>query len=192
MNKKFSKYNMGMTYVELIVVLGIFSMMSSVVIFNYSAFQSKVDIKNLANDVAVKIVEAQKAANFGILPSVPTSASWRPSYGIHFDTTNDANKKIFTYFTDLDNDKVYDAGSEIISQINITKGNFISKVEAYSGASPTLYSNMTISFTRPSQEASFFSGVTPLAVSYVQITIISPDNTTSNIKVYPSGRIQIN
>ena len=64
---KIGNYNRGMTYVELIVVLSIFSIMTSVVLFNYGAFQAKVDIKNLASDIALKIVEAQKSALSGKL-----------------------------------------------------------------------------------------------------------------------------
>ena len=47
-----------MTYIELIVVLSIFAVMSSVVIFNYGLFQARIDIKNLASDIALKFVEA--------------------------------------------------------------------------------------------------------------------------------------
>ena len=54
-NKKI-KGNRGMTYVELIVVLGIFAVMLSISMFNYKRFQGKVDIKNLANDIALKLV----------------------------------------------------------------------------------------------------------------------------------------
>ena len=68
----------GMTYVELIVVLSIFSAMTSVVLFNYGEFQAKVDIKNLASDIALKIVEAQKSSLSGKLPeSFPVN--WKPS-----------------------------------------------------------------------------------------------------------------
>ena len=59
-----------MTYVELIVVLSIFSVMTSVVLFNYNEFQAKIDIKVLANDIALKIVEAQKSALSGKLPQI--------------------------------------------------------------------------------------------------------------------------
>ena len=49
----------GMTYIELIVVLSIFAVMTSIVLFDYGGFQAKVDIKNLASDVALQIVQAQ-------------------------------------------------------------------------------------------------------------------------------------
>ncbi len=161
---KIGNSNRGMTYVELIVVLGIFSLMSSIMIFNYGAFQSKVDIKNLANDVAIKIVEAQRAANFGILPSGAVGSDWKPSYGVHFDI--DADNKRFIYFVDLANLGIYDGGSELLEQINITKGNFIDRIDIYNGITavtpnPT---SMTITFTRPSQEATFYSGNNPIAL----------------------------
>ena len=61
-NFKVNKLNKGMTYVELIVVLSIFSIMTSIVLFNYNEFQAKVDIKVLANDIVLNIVEAQKVS----------------------------------------------------------------------------------------------------------------------------------
>ena len=44
-----------MTYVELIVVLSIFSIMTSITIFNYNKFEAKVDIKNLNQETALHI-----------------------------------------------------------------------------------------------------------------------------------------
>ena len=58
------KTNRGMTYVELIVVLSIFAVLSSVAIFNYGSFQDKVDIKNLGSDIALKI---PAGVTFGVL-----------------------------------------------------------------------------------------------------------------------------
>ena len=87
-NKKIKK-NRGFTYVELIVVLSIFAIMTSLVIFNYGAFQAKVDVENYANDIALKIVQAQKDAMSGKQPTdlqqQPTVSPWKPSYGVFFD-----------------------------------------------------------------------------------------------------------
>ncbi|WP_146755300.1 type II secretion system protein, partial [Shigella flexneri] len=72
LNFKFAvrSWERGMTYVELIVVLSIFATISSVVIFNYGAFQDRIDIKNLSSDIGLKIVEAQKSSLSGQLPPV--------------------------------------------------------------------------------------------------------------------------
>src|SRR5258708_36931609 len=111
MNKlgKKSKRNTGMTYVELIVVLSIFSVMTSVILFNYQKFQAKVDIKNLANDIAVKLVGAQKAAVSCAFPP-PAQQSligsfWKPPYGLYFYPSN--YNKSFLYFAHPNNYNLY-------------------------------------------------------------------------------------
>jgi len=199
--KKVTKLNRGMTYVELIVVLSIFSVMSSIILFNYSKFQAKVDIKNLANDIALKIVQAQKDAMSGILPSqTPSVNLWKPSYGVYFNLNDD---KSFIYFTDLDQNQDYNISSlcpsnidECIDKINITKGNKISKIESYLSSTPLqTISPLAITFTRPNSGAFFTdsSGIPLTGFDYVQITVSSSDNSVNGyIKIYPSGRIQVN
>src|SRR3989339_2191712 len=93
LNKKIKK-NGGMSYIELIVVLSIFSAMTSIVLFNYGDFQARVDIKNLASDIALKVVEAQKMSLSGQSPPqeqynlIASPSTWKPSYGVSFDLTS--------------------------------------------------------------------------------------------------------
>jgi hypothetical protein len=99
-----------MTYVELITVLAIMSVMSSVVLYNYRDFQSKVEVKSLSNEVALKIVEIQKGSMSGKLaPQAQQQIiadsgilNWRPSYGLYFSTNENVRNR-FLYFADLDN-----------------------------------------------------------------------------------------
>jgi len=199
-NKKIKK-NKGMTYVELIVVLSIFGIMSSIVLFNYNKFQAKVDIKNLANDIALKIVQAQKDAMSGKIPVQTIGDSWRPSYGVYFDLSY---PKSFIYFADLPPiNQLYDQGSgcdlggECLDDIEITKGK-ISKIEECSTStedclSPVSTPNpLSITFTRPNSGASFFPSLS-VSSNYIRITVSSSDNSFDGyIRVYPSGRIQVN
>jgi type II secretory pathway pseudopilin PulG len=190
MNKK-NKKNKGMSYVELIVVLSIFATLSSVVIFNYGDFQARVDIKNLASDIALKIVEAQKSSINGVLPLSGYVSTWKPAYGVYFDTVT--NNKQFFYFADLNNDFQYNESA--IDTINITKNNFIDKIEKCSIEpceldAPTINS-LSVVFKRPDSSA-IFTGVIIVNSEYVQITIKSPKGSTALIKVYPSGRVQVN
>lgn len=183
-----------MTYVELIVVLSIFGIMSSIVLFNYGKFQAKVDIKNLANDIALKIVQAQKDAMSGKLPiQTPTVDPWRPSYGVYFNLTN---PKSFIYFADLNNDHIFNHGScygECLDDINITKGNSISKFGVfYQNGDSEILNDLVLTFTRPDSGAIMYSNGTILQnVSYIQIAIISPQSIGARIKLYSSGRIEI-
>src|SRR3989344_6201467 len=178
------KKNRGMTYVELIVVLGIFSVMLSIAIFNYKKFQAKVDIKNLANDIALKLVEAQKFSISGKWNS-SASASWKPSYGLYF---NVATSTKFLYIVDLNNSNdctgancasPYSIGGEVLDVINITKQNSVSGLQVFGTgcSSPVAVNTLSVVFKRPSStpiiSSSPPSGCT---ISYVVITISSPQS----------------
>ena len=197
-----------MTILELIVVFGIFSVLSGVTVFNYGSFQGKVDIKNLANDIALKIVEAQKGALFGKFPPPPqdsfVTSVWKPSYGVYFDLIGVGNRG-FIYFTDINPvNNLYDGTSactnECIEKTTITKGNTISELRVFykSPVSNASFNDLTMSFTRPDSKAvmastsAFTGGVSN--IDYIQITIASPKTppATATIKLYPSGRVQIN
>lgn len=210
-----NKQNTGMTYVELIVVLSIFSVISAVSIFNYQTFQDKVDIKNLSNDIALKVVEAQKSSLSGKLPVLPPASPgiWKPSYGLYFDLTPDSTNnppntgdKVFYYFVDLDQSKTFDhggyscPGNECLDKVSITKGNYIQEIRFfYQDGIPAegeVWSDdLNIVFTRPNSGAVFESStLINRPVDRVEIKLSSPGSepATSLIKVYSSGRIQIN
>ena len=205
-NRKIKK-NKGMTYVELIVVLSIFATMSSVVIFNYGDFQAKVDIKNLASDIALKIVEAQKASLSGKIPvQAPSVSPWKPSYGVYFDLSNSGSNKAFLYFVDLNQDGNYTDTSfcslpggsgECLDKITIAKSVYISSINKCIGvncaSSVSITDPLSVTFKRPDSRAIFKSnGVSMNDFDYVQITVSSPRSIIAKIKLYSSGRIQVN
>ena len=205
------KLNRGMSYVELIVVLVIFGILSAAVMYSYGEFQAKVDIKNLASDIALKIVEAQKSALSGNLSThSPSDSTWKPAYGVYFSKVsqnNGANDKNFFYFTDRDNDSVFDDSScspstlttECLDKITIVKGaNYIENIEDCNAepcqdGAPTINS-LAITFKRPDSRANFNLNGASITGKYVQITVVSPKYSTISaaIKIYPSGRIQVN
>jgi len=196
----------GMTYVELIVVLSIFAVMTSVVLFNYGKFQEQVDIKVLANDIASKIVEAQKAAMSGEILVTPPSDDWKPSYGVYFDLSTErypdgvSHNERFTYFADIDNNNNYDVAldtSSATADITITKEDSVKDITAYftDGTKDPLNGTLSITFTRPDSGAVFYDGTTGKisSVNYLEITVQSPGSNPSvgYIDIYPSGRIQV-
>lgn len=191
----------GMTYLELIVVLSIFAVISSISIFSYKKFQAKVDLKNLTNDIALKVVEAQKLSVSGKLSPLTSSTSWKPSYGIYFDVSTPTK---FVYFTDLNNSGTcddpacippYSIGGEVTDIINITRGNYIPTdgIRITGDGCPTTVSSMSIVFRRPnSAPIMSFNPNISCSLSFVSINFSSSAGVTDNIKLYPSGRIQIN
>ena len=189
MIKKFSNLKRGMTYVELIVVFSIFSVITSVVLFNYGDFQAKVDIKNLASDIALKVVEAQKSSLSGQW-NLNAPIDWKPSYGVYFDMNA---PKQFIYFVDLNNSGDYQT-NELLDTISITKNNYISRIDKCSNATctlPTSVNLFSVAFKRPDSSA-IFTGLSVTGSEYVQVTVASPKEVITLIKLYPSGRVQIN
>ena len=204
MNLKFGKYNSGMTYVELIVVLSIFAVLSSVAIFNYSTFQETIDIKNLSSDIALEIVQARNSSLSGTLPVSGYSPTWKPSYGVYFNSSSVKDSdglpfdQKFIYFADLNDNNIYDGtttcSGECVQKYTISKGDIVSNLSVfYKNDSTEHYvNNLTITFIRPDSDATVLSGVTKLSnVDYVQISITSPKGLTSEIQLYPSGRVQV-
>lgn len=196
----------GMTYVELIVVLSIFAILSTVVLFNYKGFEEKVEIRNLANNIALKMVDAQKSAISGELPLNPPSP-WKPSYGVYFDLNESSNtgNKVFYYFIDLSDpqNKKFDTPfcpsiGECLDKIEIKNGNKIESIKVFykdKGITPTsITKDLHITFTRPSLGADIKSNFHTFAlpIDRVEIIISSSSSIGSIIKVYPSGRIQVN
>jgi len=182
------KFQKGMTYVELIVVMSIFSIMAAISAFNYRGFEAKIDIKNLATDIALQIVGAQKDAMAGKLAEF--SFITKPSYGIYFDLSD---PKEFIYFADFDNDGNY-ISTEELNTIQITKGNFISSLEVVSGSVEESTNHLNIVFKRPDSGAliSTDNGTNYSQFKKIIIGISSSDGVAkANIEVYPSGRIQI-
>ncbi len=206
---KIGDFRRGMTYVELIVVLSIFAVMTSLVLFNYGEFQAKVDIKNLASDIALKIVEAQKSAVAGELST--QSFSTKPAYGVYFNssvsTDSDGvpfNKK-FIFFADFDNNGIPDITSgscagECLDKLIIPKNDFISGFEVVymdTSIDTEVFTDLSVAFKRPNSapvitsSATWWTSVTS-PINYVQINISSPTGENAKIRAYASGRIQIN
>jgi type II secretory pathway pseudopilin PulG len=84
--------------IELIVVLAIMAIMSSIIIFNYNGFNSNVSLENLSQDIALTIRKAQvmtmgiKGVTFGTSGNEVTQF---PGYGIHFELPPTSNSSPF-------------------------------------------------------------------------------------------------
>ncbi len=145
-----------MTFLELIIVLGIFGAISATVLFNYSDFSTNVHLQNLAQDIALQIKKAQTDAVSGKTPTLSDAQNqninalvpldWTPSYGIAFSTSPDLQHSFMYYFNhgyhdvefeDFDDLAAggYSSGncganqdSECLDEISITSGDFVSLI----------------------------------------------------------------
>lgn len=98
-----NKYNRGVTLIELVVVIVIFMVISSITIFNYGNLNSSLSVQNLADDIALSVRKTQGYAigvrGFG--------GFFSEGYGIHFTANPDASNaytgssKSFVLFVDM-------------------------------------------------------------------------------------------
>ncbi|MDQ3244762.1 MAG: type II secretion system GspH family protein [bacterium] len=194
------KYNKGMTFIEIVVVMSIFAIISGVSLFNYKHFQAKVDLKNLTTNIALKILTAQKDSASGKLNPLAAS-TWKPSYGLYFDLSTSSplvvGNKIFYIYSDFnaENSREFDVApisggsyncvQECVERVNITNGNYIFDIIDSAGNSLKAGQfigcsgqAIDINFTRPNFGPVFHApaiGVgCPWTLTYIDIIIASP------------------
>ncbi len=223
MFKVFKKYTVshrqkGMTIVELLVAMVIFSIITGVVLFNYGDFNSSLTIQNLADDIALTIRRAQSYA-IGVRGS---SGSFDIGYGVHFRVTEynlenpnmlySGSNKSFILFKNSDEDipKYKEVGtncedaSNCLEMLYIRSTDEIEKVTYTTSTETDLAGNETLDiyFKRPNPEPRFCVGseesdtcniADPINIREVKIIISSlkePDNKKV-IKVFNSGQISV-
>jgi len=97
----------GMTFIELVVVMGIFTAISATVLFNYRSFSDSVSLQNLSQEIALQGKRAQTLATQGRRPLLSAAQinnglpsflppDWVSSYGIAFNL--DHNNKSFIFY----------------------------------------------------------------------------------------------
>ncbi len=202
----------GLTFLELIFVLFIVAIISSVVLFNYSSFSSNVSIHNLAEDIALTIKQAQTNALSGAgaigfsTGSANPETTVAPRYGVFFSSDSDVNGDWtkYYYFYDLNQDGMMNfsgaipdcsnppsLGNECFSVTTIQGGDRLSELTAgttTSSGAPSF--GLSIVFKRPFPEPTIFVNSTPVATS-AQIEIESKDGAHKHIVVSQVGQISI-
>lgn len=116
----------GVTLIEMIVVVGIIAVISSVMIFNYSDFSTNVSIRNLTQEIALSARKAQTYATSVRPVDALNGLSSRTfsGYGISFSTDSSTGgnesfptEKRFVLFADTATgggatpDNIYEAGA---------------------------------------------------------------------------------
>jgi len=95
----------GFTLIELVVVVGIITVVTSIVLANNAKYGGSVLLQNLAYDIALSIRQAQvygiSVRGFGV-----NNSTFTVGYGMHFSTTDPTHYELFA---DLAGTGVYDA-----------------------------------------------------------------------------------
>jgi prepilin-type N-terminal cleavage/methylation domain-containing protein len=196
----------GFTLVELVVVVGIFTLIMSVALWNQRSLNNNILISNLGYEIALAVRETQA---YGIGVRARTGAStaqdFRGGFGMFVDLSSPQQ---IIVFNDLDNDQVYDAPTEIFAtyQFRNQNGNRITALCAEQNANqpcgiggPTSYQQLTILFKRPNPEALFSAvgtkgngGSTGVKSGPAYIVINTPtQNNCRAIIIDSTGQIRV-
>lgn len=184
----------GFTLLELLVVMGISTMMIGVLVIQQSKWNDSLVVNTQAYEMALMIRQAQ-IYSLGVKElSGGSGDKFDVGYGVHFDT--DHTRYIF--FADKDKDKKYDSGEEIEIK-TFTRGVTIDKIcgTAVGNDLCTMpLTQISISFFRPDTKAiiSFLNPggqivawFKPPAVIYLK----SPGNKQYKVKIESSGQVAI-
>lgn len=87
---KNKKNNKGFSLIEMLVVVAIFFILTSVTVFNYNSFDNNITITNLAYEIALSIRESQ-VLSLGVRG---VGGEFNIRYGVYFNTTEDSQKFI--------------------------------------------------------------------------------------------------
>lgn len=205
-----------MTIVELLVVIGIFTIISVIIIFDYGKFRSTSSLQNLADDIALSVRKAQSFA-IGVRG---TNNDFSPGYGVHFsiDPVSDAysgTNRSFILFANISNLLNYDnnglcginnlnVGNECLEELAVTSSDKITSIIYNDGSEKTLVIGDTIDifFQRPNPEPTFCykesGNIESLScdaenISSVKIIIKNDANPgyVKTITIYNNGQISV-
>ena len=203
--------NKGLTLIELMVVISIFLIITTTLIFNYGTFNSNVSLQNLTDDVALSIRKAQGFA----IGARAIGDNFRNSYGMHFSVDNNpsgalsgSNKSFLMFSVPTSDTKKYtDNGNmsdicgnnsnQCIELFNITSADNIKELRI-DGVSKVVGS-IDIIFTRPNTRAYFCYRANASSMcdsaSRVDIVIsngqVDSKERTKTISVQNTGQISI-
>lgn len=182
----------GFTILEMLAVLAIFGVMTSVVIFNYGKFTSDTILTNMAYEVALTIREAQI---YGVSVRNPVTGGIQPTsfsvpYGVHLD----AGSNIYYLFADKlptgNPNGIFSpvncvTSEECVTPYTLQRNVIISDVRKNCISDGD---GLNISFKRPNPEARF-DNATNINSSDIELT--APDGAKIYIVVRSNGQIYV-
>ncbi len=159
--RSITKLIKGFTLVEVLVTLGIVTVIMSTVLFNYRTFNDSLALSSAAQEMAIVIRQAQ---TYGLTVKEVSigGGQFSSAYGVYFDKRT--SPQTYVLFADIDADRTYDAGSgcgsgstECVELFTFRNGVIITEVTNESGGLPEPSVEMLqVTFLRPNPDAAIY------------------------------------
>lgn len=195
------KFSKGFSLTELIVVVAIFIILTSVVLINQNRFSSTISIQNLAYQISLTIRQAQVYGLSVRGSKVGSVSTFDTAFGIQF---NSATPTQFIFFADLNKDKKYILADDglPISTFTLDSGSIKDVcttsaliIHCFGSTGTNKITTADIIFQRPNPEAIIsddLSLVGDPGKSQIQITLQSAiKDKVQNIFVTRPGQIYV-
>lgn len=205
-NRKLNLTNRGFTIAEIMVVLGIFAVVSGIILFNYNSFKTNTTVNTVTQEIALTVRKAQSYSlglqTSGLLANLPVKG-----YGVRFESTRPDRIIFFTELSPVDNQYTTTSNTcgapvpneECVEYYTIETGdrieNIIADGEVLKLTDPA--SSVDIIFKKPSGDAVFCvhkfgstcnsSSFTP--VSVFDIVLVSQGGVNKYVHIYGNGQI---
>ncbi len=181
----------GFTIIELIVSIGIFALMTALLLAKYGNFNQGILLNNLAYDVALTIRSAQ-SYGLNVKSTTRDNSNFQSPYGVHFRS----GAEDFVFFADLDSNSKFtnETDDKKISLTNIKRRSKINSVCVGSGVGNcTSFETLDVTFKRPDPNAIIVgkNTTTELKGNYAEIVLAASDGTLKKIIVRSTGQIAV-
>lgn len=181
----------------MVTVLGIFMVLTSVVLFNYNKFRSETILTNMAYEVALSVREAQI---YGVSVRNPNgsmeTASFSVPYGIHFmaPSSGDGTASYFL-FADQNQNGLYQDTSclsgmdECVTPYTLQRGMVIDSIATKTGTGFCDYpTEASVVFKRPNPEPIIDNDYD---VSFVEVRLKATDGAVRYVVIRNNGQIYV-
>ncbi len=172
----------GFTLIELLVSIGIFAVLTGVVLSNYRSFSTNSDFNNTVEDVYFALREAQV---YGV-GAKTQGGSFATAYGVH--AVSDQNQ--ISLFADMDSNGKYDllAGDILIETI---KWNGNIRISSLHCDTLNYVSLLSVTFRRPNPDAVIWRDGTRCSQSGQIVIKDTITNKTATTIITTAGQISL-
>ena len=177
----------GFTLVEVLVSIGIFTVLTGVVLSNYRGYNTNALFANASEDIVLALRQAQ-VYGVGVKG---TGTSFTTPYGVYFSTVA-AKKNEIVIFADTNGNRIYNplAGETAVETI---KWNSTTAVSTITCDGVPCGNNVYVTFKRPNPDA-FVATVANQAISVGKLDVVLNDSNTgktSTISITSTGQISL-